>query len=138
MGRAGRPRVSRQGPVIIEWDEAEVERFLEDPDGPLGVELLTRLGEVVLEGARRRALRRTGQMADAMYFQAGRDEDGMFVGVYSPATSPRGFPYPIVHEGRRVRDRRAHRSLRPALRDIRQIATGEPELTPADIGFGGA
>lgn len=119
-----RPRVARQGPVIIEWDTTQVDHFLKDPNGELGVTLMRALGEVVTAGAKRRALRRTGRMASEITFTVGRDEAGVYTDVLSPARDPRtGFPYPIVHEGRKVRDRRPHRSLRPALRDIRKIVT---------------
>lgn len=120
----GRKRVVG-GPVVIEWDETTVHRFLSEPEGELGRTLMVALGEIVLAGAKKRALRRTGRMADEMAFVVETDAEGLFTGVYSPAVNPEtGFPYPIVHEGRKVRDRRAHRSLRPALRDIRNIAAG--------------
>jgi len=108
--------------VILEWNEAEVRQFLEEPDGELGRTLMTKVGELVVKGAQRRALRRSGRMADEITFRVDRDDEGLFTAVESPARNPKtGFPYPIVHEGRKVRDRRAHRSLRPALRDIRHI-----------------
>ncbi len=110
--------------VIIDWDESQVREFLNSPNGELGRTLMAALGEIVLAGARRRALRRTGRMAAAMRTQVGRDEAGVYTDVISPVQDPRtGFPYAVVHEGRKVRDRRPHRSLRPALRDIRKIET---------------
>jgi hypothetical protein len=120
----GRRRVVSPGPVILEWDESEVKRFLAEPDGELGRTLMTAVGELVVKGAKRRALRRTGRMADEITFRVERDDEGLFTGIYSPARNPEtGFPYPIVHEGRTeiIRDRRPHRSLRPALKDIRHI-----------------
>lgn len=114
-------RISNE--VTIDWDEATVHAWAADPNGPLGEVLLRQLAEIVLAGARRRALRRTGRMADAMTYEITHDEmsGNLVARVISPATDPRShnFPYPIVHEGKRVRDRRPHRSLRPALRDIR-------------------
>jgi hypothetical protein len=109
--------------VIIEWHEATVRQFLAEPDGELGQTLMRALGEVVTEGAKRRALRRTGKMADEMQFWVDGDTEGVYCDVGTTAASPKGFPYPYVHEGptRVIRDRRAHRSLRPALRDIRNI-----------------
>jgi hypothetical protein len=125
MARVPGPKIKREYGVVIEWDEAEVSHFLADPNGPLGEGLMHALGAIVRDGAKKRALRKTGRMADEMTYRVGRDEAGVFTDVYSAATDPRShnFPYPIVHEGRKVRDRRAHRSLRPALRDIKNIET---------------
>ncbi len=112
--------------VIIEWDETQVRRFLAEPNGELGHHLMDALGEIVEQGAKRRALRRTGRMADAITHVVGADEAGVYADILSPARDPKtGFPYPYVHEGptRVIRDRRPHRSLRPALRDIRKIET---------------
>ena len=112
--------------VIIDWDETQVRRFLAEPNGELGRTLMAALGEVVLAGAKKRALRRTGRMVDAMRSEVGGDELGVYTDVISPAVNPKtGFPYPYTHEGptRILRDRRPHRSLRPALRDIRKIET---------------
>lgn len=112
--------------VIIEWDETQVKRFTADPDGPLGVELMHRLAQVVLEGAKRRALVRSGRMRDAMTYIVDRDEHGLFAAVISPVQNPKsGMPYAFAHEGRKTRDRRPHRSLKPALRDIRKILTSD-------------
>ena len=120
------PRKSYEYGVIIDWDESQVRRFMADPNGELGETLMRALGEIVTEGAKKRALVRTGRMRDEIRFEVGRDEAGVFTDVISPATNPKtGFPYPYVHEGptRVIRDRRPHRSLRPALRDIRKIET---------------
>ena len=112
--------------VVIDWDETQVRHFMADPNGELGRTLMEALGEIVLAGAKRRALRRTGRMVNAMRSEVGGDEAGVYTDVISPAVNPKtGFPYPYVHEGptRVLRDRRPHRSLRPALRDIRKIET---------------
>ena len=119
-----RKRITRT--VELEWNEAAVREFTHDPNSDLGERLLRRCGEIVLAGAKRRALKRTGRMADAMYFEVGTGPEGLSVAIISPAEDPRShnFPYAIVHEGAHVRDRRAHRSLRPALLDIRHIEAG--------------
>jgi len=119
------------GEVVLEWSEIEVARFTRDPSGPLGVDLMEACARVVLAGARRRALRQTGDMISAMRAEVGSDGLGLYADVISPVQSRKpssyqqrtgqGFPYAIVHEGKKVRDRRPHRSLRPALRDIRTI-----------------
>jgi len=110
--------------IFINWDEAATRRFLDDPHGGLGRTVMDALGQIVEDGARGRALRRTGRMAAEITHSVGVDERGLYAQVSSPVRDPRtGFPYATVHEGRRVRDRRAHRSLRPALRDIRKIET---------------
>jgi hypothetical protein len=119
------PKTARQAhAVVIEWDELAYQDFLRNPTGPLGYELMDRLAEVVLAGAKARALRRTGNMIDAMTYELGSDEFGMYADIISPVQDPKtGFPYAMVHEGKRVRDRRPHRSLRPALADVRNILT---------------
>src|SRR5258708_11961640 len=111
-------------PVLVEGDTFPLEKFYGDPLGPLGEELIGRLGEVVLEGAKRRALHKTGRMEEAMYSVLGEDELGLYADIISPVQNPQsGFPYAIMHEARKIRDRRPHRSLVPALRDIRNILT---------------
>lgn len=114
------PREAPRGsqPVVIEWDDAQVAEWLADPNGDLGEQLMDRLGAVVAAGAKRRALRRTGRMASEIHHVLGRDESGLYADIVSPVF------YARFHEGRKVRDRRPHRSLRPALRDIRRILTG--------------
>jgi hypothetical protein len=85
---------------------------------------LHKLAEIVLAGAKRRSLKRTGRMQAAMAIEYGSDETGMYADITSPVKSIRnkvGYPYAFAHEGRHVVDRRPHRSLRPALRDIRKI-----------------
>jgi hypothetical protein len=117
-------RAAKEFGVVVNWDESQVREFMASPNGELGRTLMQALGEIVLTGAKRRALRRTGRMVDAMRFEVGRDEAGVYTDVISPVQNPKtGFPYAIMHEGptRIIRDRRPHRSLRPALRDIRKI-----------------
>jgi hypothetical protein len=111
--------------VVIEWDESQLDHYLKDPNGELGRDLMTKLAEVVLAGAKARARVRTGRMRNEMRYRIGRDERGLFADIISPVRNPvTGFPYAIVHEGKKVRDRRAHRSLKPALRDIKKILVG--------------
>src|SRR6266851_2001046 len=127
MGFVGTPSqgdFGRQDYLLV-WDEFALAAFYRDPRGPLGVDLMERLAEVVLAGARRRALQRTGNMMRAMRYELGSDEESLYADIISPVQDPKtGFPYAIVHEGRKVRDRRPHRSLKPALRDIRYILAG--------------
>ena len=124
MVRIGPKTAQQAHAVVIEWDEIQYQSFIRDPAGPLGYELMDKLAAVVLAGAKRRALRRTGRMIGEMYYELGSDEAGMYADIISPVQDPKtGFPYANVHEGRKVRDRRPHRSLRPALADIRNILT---------------
>jgi hypothetical protein len=121
-----RKKISRE--IEFDWDEAKLHEFIHDPSGPVGAELLTACGEVVLKGAKRRALRSTGRMQAAMYARVVEDDGELTAVIVSPATDPRShnFPYAVVHEGSKVRDRRPHRSLRPALRDIRHLQIIDP------------
>jgi len=108
--------------VTIEWNDSEVRDWLHDPNGDLGRQLMDVLGRHVLDGARRRALRRTGRMIAEMRYETGTDLQGVYTDVISPVRNPvTGFPYAIVHERKKPRDRRPHRSLAPALNDIRHI-----------------
>jgi Bacteriophage HK97-gp10, putative tail-component len=108
-----RPRQSRE--VVLEWDATQVAEWLGDPNGDLARQLMERLGEVVTAGAKRRALKRTGRMASEIHYVIGSDGQGIYADIISPVF------YARFHEGQHVRDRRPHRSLRPALRDIRHI-----------------
>jgi hypothetical protein len=106
----------------VEIDEAAVAAMFRDPDGPLRP-IMERCAGIVVLGAKRRAEKRTGTMAAEIEISGpGLDDRGMYIDVISPARAKKtGFPYPTVHEGRRVRDRRAHRSLRPALNDLKKL-----------------
>ena len=100
----------------ITWNETEWRRWEFDPGGEIGRHLLPVIGEEVLARAKPRAERRTGAMVSAMKYEVSADEHGVAVAVTSPQRSPRGFPYPIMHEKKyHPRDRRPHRSLVPAL-----------------------
>ena len=110
--------------VVIEWDSREVKRFTADPNGDLALQLFRKLADIVLLGAKRRALVRTGEMRNEMTTRIMTDEQGLCADVISPVTNPKtGFPYAIMHERRKPKDRRPHRSLAPALNDIRKILT---------------
>jgi hypothetical protein len=120
--------------TTLDWDEAALFEFEHNPDGELGITLMHLIGEVVVAGAKKRALVRKdrypggspiGQMRAEIRYHVGTDAGGLYCDIISPATNPDdGFPYPLMHEGKKVRDRRPHRSLRPALRDIKYIEVG--------------
>lgn len=111
-------------PVVINWDNGQLDEFLNDPNGELGRDLFTRLGDVVAAGAKARALVRTGRMKSLIYSEVVRDEKGLVANIISPVLDPETHkPYASFHEFKKTRDRRPHRSLRPALRDIRKIVS---------------
>ena len=112
----GRKKLSQD--VTIEWDDAQLAEFLNDPNGELGQHLMVQLGDIVVSGAKRRALKRTGRMAGEIHKELGRDDGGVYVDIISPVY------YARFHEGRKVRDRRPHRSLRPALNDVKHLVRG--------------
>jgi len=119
------PRSPLGGGMFVEWDLAQLAEFERNPDGELGRGLMEVIGQGVEDAAKRKALRRTGRMADAITHEVGSDADGLYADIISPATDPKtGFPYPVTHEGAKVRDRRPHRSLRPALDEIPHIIGG--------------
>lgn len=109
--------------IRVDWDEAALHDLTHNPDGELGQTAMRTIGEVVTAGAKRRALKRTGRMRDEIHYEVGADEYGLYADIISPATNPDdGFPYPLMHErSGKVRDRRPHRSLRPALKDVKLL-----------------
>jgi len=108
--------------IAIIWDQYEFDAFSRNPDGPLGRDLMEVIGEGVVEIAKQKALRRTGRMASQITHQVDADSTGLYADIISPATDPKtGFPYPMAHEGSHPRDRRPHRSLKPALDEIQSV-----------------
>jgi hypothetical protein len=106
----------------VELDQTVIAEMFRNPEGPLrGV--MERCGGIVEIGAKRRVEKRTGRSAAEIHAgPVAVDDRGLYIDVISPARAPKtGFPYPTVHEGRRVRDRRAHRSLKPALNDLKKL-----------------
>lgn len=89
----------------IVWNDAELDRILESPDGPVGRRLQT-FAEVVTQGAKRRAPvspdgshgRPSGYMRSRIGWRIFKDSRGLVAVVESPATTPEGFPYPLVVE----------------------------------------
>jgi len=111
--------------IDVDWNQAAWQEFIRDPAGEIGTDVLAPIGEAVAAEAKARALKRTGRMAREIFSRVGSDADGLYVDVVSPARDPEtGFPYPVVHEGRRVRDEVPHRSLLPALDDLSAIVDG--------------
>jgi hypothetical protein len=112
----------RVGQIAIEWHPAEFDEFCRNPRGPLGRDLMDVIGAGITERAKAKALRRTGRMADEIHYEVSADEISMYADIISPAVNPQtGFPYPVTHEARKVRDRRPHRSLKPALDEIQDV-----------------
>jgi hypothetical protein len=106
------------GDFVVEVDHLALAAFLDNPHGTLALDVMTPIAEVVKNGAKRRAEVRTGRMRDSCRYSIAHDEAGVYADVGYTAVNDKGFPYPLVHEDRRVRDRRPHRSLRPALNDV--------------------
>ena len=109
-------------PRDVEIDEAAIAEMFRNPEGPLRP-VMERCAGIVVIGAKRRVEKRTGTSAAEIHAgEPAVDERGMYIDVISPARAKKtGFPYPTVHEGRHVRDRRAHRSLKPALNDLKKL-----------------
>jgi len=107
--------------VEVTFNPAVLYGMTHSPRG-VGAVVCSAAGRTVAAGAKRRALRRTGRMADEITWRLVIGAEGVSVQVISPARDPKtGFPYPIVHEVRHPRDRRPHRSLVPALADIARV-----------------
>ena len=97
----------------LELNEHEVRNLLEDPNGPVGRQLLTKAGQVVTAGAKRRARVRTGTARDSMGWQLGQDEQGLYVDIGTVF-------YQRFLEKPARQLKRPRRALRPALRDLRK------------------
>lgn len=113
--------------VRVEWDEAALRDLLESPTGPVA-RLLQRGGEIVTQGAKRRAPvsprgshgRPSGYGRSQIEWNAGSDSQGLYVDVSTPAESPEGFRYMALQEiGGRFIPAQPH--LRPALDDLGQL-----------------
>jgi hypothetical protein len=129
------------------WNDKEVEHLLHSKDGPTG-RMLGHKAEIVTQGAKRRAPvspsgsggRRPGYLRSKIGWHLGKDEDGLFADIASPATTPKGAPYGLFmelgtkpHEIRWSRGSatghlyiwdhpgtRPYPHLRPALEDLRE------------------
>lgn len=87
------------------FNERELRDLLEDEDGPVG-RYLARCGEIVTQGAKRRAPvsrrgslgRSPGYLRSKIHWKFGRDQLGMYVDILSPALTPQGAPYGLFME----------------------------------------
>ena len=93
------------GRVSLVFDEAALAELLHGPDGPVARDL-QRKGEIVTQGAKRRAPvspagsngRPSGYLRSQIYWRLGVDSLGIYVDVFSPATTPDGAPYGLFVE----------------------------------------
>lgn len=89
----------------IEWDDSELDKLLNGTEGPVARDLQGK-AEVVTQGAKRRAPvspdgshgRPSGWMRSHIGWRITKDSRGLVAIVESPATTPEGFPYPLVVE----------------------------------------
>lgn len=89
----------------IIWHDEVLDELLNGPEGPVGRNLQAK-AEVVTQGAKRRAPvspdgshgRPSGYMRSRIGWRIFKDSDGLVAIVESPATTPDGFPYPLVVE----------------------------------------
>ncbi|SFK92630.1 hypothetical protein SAMN05216275_14165 [Streptosporangium canum] len=91
--------------IDIHFNEAELDRLLRGPDGPVARKM-ARYGEIVTQGAKRRAPvsprgsggRPSGYLRSKIGWQLGRDTIGLYVDIASPARTPQGEPYGLFME----------------------------------------
>lgn len=84
----------------LTWDDGVYERMINSTHGPVA-QFLGRCGEVVAQGAKRRAPvssdgsngRPSGYGRSQIGWVIGADSEGLFVDVQSPALTPEGYPY---------------------------------------------
>lgn len=93
------------GRVTFVWEEAELSELLHGEHGPVARDL-ERKGEIVTQGAKRRAPvspdgshgRGSGYLRSQIQWTLGRDELGLYVDISSPAETPTGEPYGLFVE----------------------------------------
>ncbi|WP_436759329.1 hypothetical protein [Streptosporangium sp. V21-05] len=89
----------------LDFNERELGELLHGKDGPVG-RLMARYGEIVTQGAKRRAPvsprgsggRPSGYLRSKIGWELGRDEIGLYVDIASPARTPQGEPYGLFVE----------------------------------------
>lgn len=93
------------GRVDLVFDEVAMAELLRGPTGPVARDLETK-GEIVAQGAKRRAPvspagsngRPSGYLRSQIYWKLGTDSLGIYVDVFSPATTVDGAPYGLFVE----------------------------------------
>ena len=93
------------GRVQLVFDEAAMAELLHGPAGPVARMLETK-GEIVTQGGKRRAPvspdgsngRPSGYLRSQIYWKLGADAIVLFVDIFTPATTPDGFPYGLAQE----------------------------------------
>lgn len=89
----------------LRFNERELDKLLHGRDGPVARDL-ARKGEIVTQGAKRRAPtsprgsggRSSGYLRSKIGWQMGRDELGLYVDIASPARTPQGESYGLFIE----------------------------------------
>jgi hypothetical protein len=89
----------------IDFNEDELARLLHGTDGPVG-RLMARCGEIVTQGAKRRAPvsprgsggRPSGYLRSKIAWELHRGPLGLYVDIASPARTPQGEPYGLFME----------------------------------------
>jgi hypothetical protein len=93
------------GRVTLVFDETAMAELLRGPQGPVARDL-ERKGEIVTQGAKRRAPvspdgshgRPSGYLRSQIHWRLGADEIGLYVDILSPAETPDGAPYGLFME----------------------------------------
>lgn len=100
----------------VVWNDDEVDRLLHSESGPTARKLQG-YAEVVTQGAKRRAAtspdgsygRPSGYMRSGIGWRILTDAGGLVARVEAPATTPDGFPYPMVVElGSKAHEIKSH------------------------------
>jgi hypothetical protein len=89
----------------ITFNQAELDALLRGPAGPVARKL-GRCGEIVTQGAKRRAPtsphgsggRPSGYLRSRISWEMHRDPVGLYVDIASPARTPQGEPYGLFME----------------------------------------
>jgi hypothetical protein len=89
----------------IDFNEAELDRLLRGPEGPVG-RRMARYGEIVTQGAKRRCPvsphgsggRPSGYTRSKIGWELHRDVIGLYVDIASPAETPQGEPLGLFVE----------------------------------------
>jgi HK97 gp10 family phage protein len=109
------------GPMRTDLNIAAIDEFVHSATGPVADDLRRRSEQGVREAQRLAPVsphgsdgRPPGYLRDQIHYELGRDEQGLFVAIESPARNANGDPYGLFNEVG-TDDMAAQPYLRPAL-----------------------
>jgi Bacteriophage HK97-gp10, putative tail-component len=101
----------------IHLNEADLAAFQHDPNGAVAMRVLSEAGRIVTRAAVIRAPVDTGRLQGSIGWEHGQDGQGPFVRVYAEW-------YDVFLEKPARQMKRAHRTLRTAIRQLPRVIGG--------------